>query len=507
MQSWKDFDGDGSRDLAIGVPGETIGVDAAAGGVHVLYGSPGGPTAAGDQFWNQGSPGVASNPMPGERFGFAVAAGDFDGDGCGDLVSSARGQKVSGVSSAGAVHVLYGTPAGLSGAGSQYWHQDVADILDTPAPAEFFGYDLDTGYLNDDDYADLAISVLFEGDTGAVAVLYGSPAGLTASGNELWSQDSPGIRDAGFDCQSEFFGTSISIGDYDNDSFGDLAVGVPGEDLGDAGGTNCGGAGYLAEAGAINVIYGSAAGLTAAGDQFLHQNKAGVMGTAGEGDDFGQSLGRGDFDNDGVVDLAIGVTGEDPAGMSNAGAVNVLYGSGAGLTAAGDQYLHQGTSGVLDAPDTDESFGFSLVGADFGQSAHADLAIGVPNEEVLFSGAGAVNVLYGSNAGLSSAADQFWTQGSAGVADAAERDDAFGRDLGRGDYADDGGSDLVIGVPFEDDVGYTEFSGTGAVHVLFGGGADGLTGAGSQLWTQGTPGVLEIPEQGDDMGTVIAGSR
>ena len=65
----------------------------------------------------------------------------------------------------------------------------------------------------------------------------------------------------------------------------------------------------------------------------------------------------------------------------------------------------------------------------------------------------------------------------------------------------------MVAVPFEDDVGYEQFTGTGGVHVLFGGVAGGLTGAGSQFWTQGTPGVLEIPEQGDDMGTVIAGSR
>src|SRR5688572_32804273 len=44
-----------------------------------------------------------------------------------------------------------------------------------------------------------------------------------------------------------------------------------------------------------------------------------------------------DFDNDGFDDLALGVPNENVGSAVNAGAVNVIYGGNAGLTATGDQ--------------------------------------------------------------------------------------------------------------------------------------------------------------------------
>ena len=51
-----DFNGDGFDDLAIGVPGETLGSISAAGAVEVIYGSSSGLSATlahADQFWTQ----------------------------------------------------------------------------------------------------------------------------------------------------------------------------------------------------------------------------------------------------------------------------------------------------------------------------------------------------------------------------------------------------------------------------------------------------------------------
>ena len=43
-------------------------------------------------------------------------------------------------------------------------------------------------------------------------------------------------------------------------------------------------------AGAVNVIYGSAAGLTATDNQLWHQNSSGIADAAEAGDHFGGSL-------------------------------------------------------------------------------------------------------------------------------------------------------------------------------------------------------------------------
>lgn len=80
------------------------------------------------------------------------------------------------------------------------------------------------------------------------------------------------------------------------------------------------------DAGAVQVILGSAIGPTTAGDQVWHQNRPGVRGVAERDDRFGAALASGDFDSDGFADLAIGVPGESIRGR-RAGAVHVLYGS------------------------------------------------------------------------------------------------------------------------------------------------------------------------------------
>ena len=184
-------------------------------------------------------------------------------------------------------------------------------------------------------------------DAGAVNVIYGSPAGLTAAINQFWTQNTPGIF--GGSEAGDRFGHALAAANFGRGAQADLAIGVPFENF------------AASNDGGVHVLYGSAEnGLTSANNQFWNQNTADVEGTAEENDSFGYSLSAGNFGNSTQADLVIGVPFEDVAGVSNAGAVNVLYGSLDGLTAADDQLWSQDSAGIFGSPQAFDNFGYAL---------------------------------------------------------------------------------------------------------------------------------------------------
>lgn len=284
--------------------------------------------------------------------------------------------------------------------------------------------------------------------------------------------------------------SALTGGDFDGDSYMDLAIGVPGETVeGKVG------------AGAVNIIYGSQNGLAAAGDQLWKQDTDGLMGTSEWGDHFGATLASGDFDGDGFADLAIGAPGETLDGNANAGAVNILYGSAGGITTQRNQLLKQGVDNLPGLSEKGDTFGAALATADFNHDGFADLAIGIPGENVgTVSNAGAVTILYGSANGLSTSNTQRWKQGSDGLSGGAEVGDRFGAVLTTGDFDGNGYQDLAIGAPTES-VGSAQKA--GAVSVVYG-SANGLSSKGNQMWKQGVDGVMGGAEAGDLFGAALA---
>jgi FG-GAP repeat len=418
-----DFNSDGFADLAIGVPGESVGSAASAGAVNVLYGTPPGLTGSGSQYLTQNTPGVWSTAEERDNFGAALATGDFNHDGFPDLAIGAFGESVGTPprTEAGAVNVLYGGAAGLTGSGSQYFTQNSPGVWSTAETNDGFGSALAVGDFNTDGFADLVIGVSHESvgtppraNAGAVNVLYGTPTGLIGSGSQYVTQNTPGVPNSAE--RNDFFGGTLAAGDFDHDGFADLAVGAPGESS------------TMVAVGAVNVLYGDAAGLTEAGGQFFYQNTPGVPGSAFYTEQFGHALTAGDFNTDGFADLAIGVR-DDSDEASRAGAVNVLYGSAAGLTVAGSQFLSQNSPGVPNTAEVNDEFGWALAVGDFDHDGYSDLAVGVMEDIGNIDKAGAVNTLCGTPARLTGSGCQYVTQNTTGVPDAAEAYDQFGQAL------------------------------------------------------------------------------
>ncbi len=464
-----DFNGDGKADLAVGVPDENVNGVGGAGAVNVIYGAASGLASGGNQMWHQDSAGVKGGVEANDHFGAALAAGDFNGDGFDDLAIGVPDEDILregdtfATSDAGMVNVLYGSSSGLRASSDQIWHQDIPGIGGGVESGDHYGAALAAGDFNGDGRDDLAVGVpgedlkhsgdLFDtADAGAVSVIMGSSSGLVASADQFWSQSASGI--AGDIEAGDHFGAALASGDFNGDGKADLAIGVPDEDIGS-----------IWDAGAVNVLYGGSSGLSATGDQFWSQGATGIAGDVELWDHFGAALTSGDFDGDGRDDLAIGVPDEDVGSTSDAGAVNVIYGTSTGLSASGDQLWTQDSSGIQGAAEGGDHFGAALAAGDFNGNGREDLAIGVPFEDVGGTwDAGAVNMLYGGSSGLTSS-DKIWDQDGIGLAGqtVAEGGDLFGKALAAGDFNGDGKSDLAIGVPGED---FGSQGDAGAVNIL-----------------------------------------
>jgi hypothetical protein len=165
------------------------------------------------------------------------------------------------------------------------------------------------GDFNGDGFDDLAVGVPEEDvgsieNAGGVEVIYGSSSGLSATearSDQFWTQDSPGVP--GTSETDDEFGSALASGDFNGDGKDDLAIGVPGEDVGS-----------IDSAGAVEVMYGSSSGLSPTfprSDQLWTQDSTDINDISESSDRFGSSLSTGDFDNDGRDDLAIGVPNEE----------------------------------------------------------------------------------------------------------------------------------------------------------------------------------------------------
>ncbi len=344
-------DGDGFGDLLIGADRENnLTVLGGAGRVYLYSGATGVLIRAL----------VSPNEESGFAFGSSVAGvPDADGDGRGDLLIGARGDR-PGASpiGAGRAYLFSGATGSLlhelASPNEQrqgYFGSSVDGVPDADGDGRG---DLLVGAPNEDAGGapfDAGRAYLFSGATGALLF-------------ELRSGDEE---------QDARFGSSVAgVPDANGDGRGDLLVGAPNED-----------ASIFADVGLAYLFSGA----PQPPDLSL---TLGSPSEEAEGD-FGFALGAvPDTDGDGLADLLVGAPFEAPAGGPvDAGQVHLFSASGftlLELTSPNSELLGRFGRSVAGVPDADgDGFGDLLVGAPF-EGDNTALAFDA-GRAYLFSGA------------------------------------------------------------------------------------------------------------------------
>jgi len=380
-----------------------------------------------------------------------------------------------------------------------------------------------------DGYADLAVGVPNatvdgEAKAGYVDVVWGGPKGIGAYGNQRISQARPGIP--GIPEKGDRFGASVSTADADGNGTIDLIIGTPGEDI----------TGVGADAGTVAVLRGVHGGL-ATGYTLANGPAASAA--------YGKSLATADFTGDGATDIAIGATDKvvlTAKGVTTTVVADHMGGRAPVLTTGdfdedgiadlalaywtvNDPYTRShvrlwswsaADSQMINTWNTDNAGVTALAAGDFDGDGHDDLALGecreIADENIddpcgpeSFALGGGIHIHYGNDTpGSFGYRSQTLNQDTVGVMGVAETGDRFGAALATADINGDGRDDLIAGAPGE---AIGSRAGAGAATLLFG-GTDGLVDAygegHSVAYQQDTPRVPGVAEAGDAFGAAVA---
>ena len=421
-----DVNGDGYSDVIVGSPGENTNT----GEAYLFLGGPGG-LATTPAWW-------ATGTAQQDYFGQSVAtAGDLNGDGRADVVVGAPGISTFTATAPGYAVVYYGQ-ATAPYLGSPISLPSTACITGVAASTADFGFSVSTaGDVDADGVDDVMIgapSTLLSSDvppkrTGMVCIFPGhAGTGISASSSyHLLAPDPLSTPPFG---RISGFGASVSTaGDVNGDGIRDVLIGAPSSQTATSG------------VGATFLYRGTG------GSPALSWVQAGDNANA----NFGTSVANaGDLNGDGFADIVIGAP-HNGAYLANSGAVFIFHGadSASGISVPATDCDPSNIYTTIPAqycdfgPAAGAQMGASVATAgDLNADGYADVAVGMPGVSNALGGTGAVEIIYGHNAGGYVFGDQVLT------VDVTSLGSGLGASVATaGDTDGNGFSELLAGTP------------------------------------------------------------